>query len=650
MRKLTYLALLMLLLSTSSWAAQEKLQGWCQYGGQTVTVGGVASTDTWQESYPSCTVTVYDTGTVNAATIYSDEGVTPKANPFVADSTGYWFFYAADGDYDVKFSGGGIPVAFTLSDFKLFASGSGISSLGGLTGATQTFGDDTNVTMVSAGTAHTLTWAGQLAVGRGGTGAATFTDNGVLLGNVAAAIQVTAAGTADQVLRIPGGGGAPVFGTVDISKAAAVTGALAIANGGTGQTAKTAAFDALAPTTTKGDVIVSNGSDNLRLAIGSDGQCFQADSGEATGTKWGTCLSTSPVPVASGGTGAATLTGILEGNGTSAVTALTSSVDLQLLRRQPNQTAATYHFNSPPYLVTSDFDFPSQQPGGTLTGGVGGSPTLTPCPIGVAGANTGHYVYLSGGVGAAEAVLITGGTCTSGAASGTITFTPVNSHSGAWTITSATDGVQEAVCYLPSGNNIVQVPQGTTTLNADVSWCGETNAVIRLSNGLTLAGTGSLPTETATAFIIDHRTRAIAGSCSKTTIPYTNTAFQAASTTADITLLTMPQFGKIRGLTVKHSAQFTDGGGAMTDVSVSVGDGTTPFTQHTAAFSIGEVTAAADTTFQDTNAFQSTTMASGGSTVSAHFIATNRDFGDGAGSTYLTAGSVDLYVCYELID
>jgi hypothetical protein len=43
---------------------------------------------------------------------------------------------------------------------------SAITSLGGLTGATQTFGNDTNVTMVSSGTTHTLTWAGTLADAR----------------------------------------------------------------------------------------------------------------------------------------------------------------------------------------------------------------------------------------------------------------------------------------------------------------------------------------------------------------------------------------------------------------------------------------------------------------------------------------------------
>ena len=41
-----------------------------------------------------------------------------------------------------------------------------ITSLNGLTGSTQTFVNDTNVTIVSSGTTHTLTWSGTLADGR----------------------------------------------------------------------------------------------------------------------------------------------------------------------------------------------------------------------------------------------------------------------------------------------------------------------------------------------------------------------------------------------------------------------------------------------------------------------------------------------------
>ena len=62
---------------------------------------------------------------------------------------------------------------------------------------------------------------------------------------------------------------------------------LPIAEGGTGQSSQTAGFDALAPTTTKGDVIVSDGTDNIRLAVGTNTQVLTADSAEASGVKWG---------------------------------------------------------------------------------------------------------------------------------------------------------------------------------------------------------------------------------------------------------------------------------------------------------------------------------------------------------------------------
>ena len=60
---------------------------------------------------------------------------------------------------------------------------------------------------------------------------------------------------------------------------------LAIADGGTGQSTATAAFDALAPTTTQGDLIYHNGTDNVRLAKGTKYQTLRINSG-ATAPEW----------------------------------------------------------------------------------------------------------------------------------------------------------------------------------------------------------------------------------------------------------------------------------------------------------------------------------------------------------------------------
>jgi hypothetical protein len=67
---------------------------------------------------PSATVTVYNAGTLDLATIYSDNLVapTPLGNPFTADVNGYFFFYAQPARYDINFSAGGIVSPYTWGD------------------------------------------------------------------------------------------------------------------------------------------------------------------------------------------------------------------------------------------------------------------------------------------------------------------------------------------------------------------------------------------------------------------------------------------------------------------------------------------------------------------------------------------------------
>jgi len=63
-------------------------------------------------------------------------------------------------------------------------------------------------------------------------------------------------------------------------------GVVPITSGGTGQITKTAAFDALAPTTTAGDTMYFNGTDVVRLGIGTAGQALVVNTG-ATAPEWG---------------------------------------------------------------------------------------------------------------------------------------------------------------------------------------------------------------------------------------------------------------------------------------------------------------------------------------------------------------------------
>ena len=80
-------------------------------------------------------------------------------------------------------------------------------------------------------------------------------------------LATTSAGTSTTVLH-GNAAGAPTFGAVSLT--ADVSGTLPITNGGTGQTTATAAFNALSPVTTTGDLIIGNGTNSAtRLAIGA---------------------------------------------------------------------------------------------------------------------------------------------------------------------------------------------------------------------------------------------------------------------------------------------------------------------------------------------------------------------------------------------
>jgi hypothetical protein len=129
--------------------------------------------------------------------------------------------------------------------------------------------------------------AGTLPVAAGGSGAVTFTANGVLYGNGTSALGVTAAGTTGQVL-IGNTGAAPSWGTVSsslvssfqtslsgLTPSTATTGAVTLAgtlgatSGGTGLTSYTT-----------GDIIYASATNTLsNLAAGTNGYILTLASG-----------------------------------------------------------------------------------------------------------------------------------------------------------------------------------------------------------------------------------------------------------------------------------------------------------------------------------------------------------------------------------
>ena len=166
----------------------------------------------------------------------------------------------------------------------------------------------------SSATTGAITLGGTLVVGNGGTGVTSLTTNGVLYGG--STVGATAVGTTGQVL-IGNTGAAPSWTalsgiavtsfqtslsglTPSTASNGVVTlaGTLGISSGGTGQVTKTAAFDALSPTSTAGDLIYSDGTNNLRLPVGSAGQVLTVVTGEPA---WST-LSSAAVTTFSGDT------------------------------------------------------------------------------------------------------------------------------------------------------------------------------------------------------------------------------------------------------------------------------------------------------------------------------------------------------------
>lgn len=106
-----------------------------------------------------------------------------------------------------------------------------------------------------------------------------LTANQLIIGGGAGATPSSlAAGSQYQVLTM--GAANPGYGAVNLAQAAAVTGSLPIGNGGTGAATKAAAFDALSPMTSSGDIIYGGASGTgTRLAKGTDGQVLTLASG-----------------------------------------------------------------------------------------------------------------------------------------------------------------------------------------------------------------------------------------------------------------------------------------------------------------------------------------------------------------------------------
>jgi hypothetical protein len=231
--------------------------------GQVLTSAGTGATPTW---------TTPTTGTVTSVAAAAGTGISVSGSPITTSGT--------------------ITITNTAPDQVVSLTGAGTTAVTGTyPNFTITSNDSTTGTVTSVGGTGTVS-------GLTLTGTVTTSGNLTLGGTLAVTPSDFASQSANTVLAAPdGSAGTPTFRALvaaDVptlnqnttGTAANVTGTVAIANGGTGQTTQTAAFDALAPTTTKGDLIVDNGTNNVRLAVGVDTYVLTADSTAAEGVKW----------------------------------------------------------------------------------------------------------------------------------------------------------------------------------------------------------------------------------------------------------------------------------------------------------------------------------------------------------------------------
>jgi len=270
-------------------------------GPATATDNAVARFDNSGRILQNSAVTIADTtgditgGKYNGLTITTSTGTLTIANGKTLTLSNTLTFTGTDASSvafgtggTVLYNGGalGTPSSGTLTNCTGLPISTGVTGLG--TNVATALGNNVGASgafVVNGGvlgtpSSGTLTNATGLPISTGVSGLGT---------NVATALG-TAVGSAGAFVVNGGALGTPSSGTATnltgLPLSTGVTGTLALGNGGTGQTTQTAAFNALSPLTTKGDIIVSNGTNNIRLAVGTNDYVLTADSTAAGGVAW----------------------------------------------------------------------------------------------------------------------------------------------------------------------------------------------------------------------------------------------------------------------------------------------------------------------------------------------------------------------------
>jgi microcystin-dependent protein len=291
-------------------------------GYSTITLGATSYTLDVRVASPSSGASNVQTGMYRVLNFGDGGDLGGNATVTISTSTTSVYFIAKNGlsaSRSIIFTQGTGVATFTLPAGKsalIYADGSDEvhSILKDVYAETlQTTGAATLGSTLGVTGAVTLTT--DLTVPNGGTGVSTFTDKGVLYGQGASAVLVTAAGSEGQLLRA-GSGGTPAFTTINAvnppgaivmyAATSAPTGYLLCEGSNVSRTTYSDLFAAIGTNYGVGDGSSTFGLPNLegRFPIGYDGSTYAlngtggalTDTPTLSGTNAGTALTIANLP------------------------------------------------------------------------------------------------------------------------------------------------------------------------------------------------------------------------------------------------------------------------------------------------------------------------------------------------------------------